>query len=486
MEMKMADGEGIVPDELLQKPEETLDEYLTRLDQQLAESFGWGQWKKDPWNGDLGFFCFWLLRHLIDENEALLVYVLGRTWGKLYLAQIVHAYLQQWTYAGMSAPILLDEFEWGLLVEDRIENLKPVEQRWTKRLDYTEDSLPPEYLCQLLQEREHPYEAFFGDMKLILSGRLAAEEIDRRGDAFPEAATLARYVVGRVPYFQRILKETRPDLPVPDPSEEFAELWEGLESRFTYLRQRYSDVLGFPSEAEGQDERVDPLWPTDVKAQESIFGELGQFSAIRGPRHANREELPKNQEELAKCEEELAKQQKELARSKKAFRGLDKISAAAFEGKLGSYLAKLVNRDVTDEVRKEKLLGSRVITESRIDSERQRTRSQQPWHNEWDDHESIPETDQKPFSGTEEESFLDTRRSQDDVTQEHVDLSSPRLDFDRLTPREREVVEDVKQALAEGYSFDSKTGGSFRQKWGKDYAKKIKAWNRAKAKLRES
>ena len=79
----------------------------------------------------------------------------------------------------------------------------------------------------------------------------------------------------------------------------------------------------------------------------------------------------------------------------------------------------------------------------------------------------------------EAEKFVET------IDDEEIDLKSLGLDLDKLTPRERWVMQDVYQGLQEGCDFDSKLGGSFKERWGKDYDRNIKAYNRAKKKLKQ-
>ncbi|MGA2158494.1 MAG: hypothetical protein ABSG90_04675 [Dehalococcoidia bacterium] len=67
-----------------------------------------------------------------------------------------------------------------------------------------------------------------------------------------------------------------------------------------------------------------------------------------------------------------------------------------------------------------------------------------------------------------------------------TDFKSLDLDTGKLTPTELRVLSDVLQGFKDGYEFDSKRGLSFRQRWGKDYDKNIKAYNRAKTKLRRT
>lgn len=63
-------------------------------------------------------------------------------------------------------------------------------------------------------------------------------------------------------------------------------------------------------------------------------------------------------------------------------------------------------------------------------------------------------------------------------------LESLKIGIDKLTPRERFVFEDVVQALKEGYYPGSKKGHSLEQRWGKDYERNMKAFNRGKRKFR--
>ena len=63
-------------------------------------------------------------------------------------------------------------------------------------------------------------------------------------------------------------------------------------------------------------------------------------------------------------------------------------------------------------------------------------------------------------------------------------LENLKMGLDKLTPRERFVFEDFIQAYKEGYYRNSKRGRSLSQRWGKDYERNMKAFNRAKLKFR--
>ena len=67
---------------------------------------------------------------------------------------------------------------------------------------------------------------------------------------------------------------------------------------------------------------------------------------------------------------------------------------------------------------------------------------------------------------------------------EGIDLKNLGLDLDKLSPKERWVMQDVYQALQEGYDFSSKQDRSFMERWGEDYDKNIKAYNRGKKRLK--
>jgi hypothetical protein len=68
---------------------------------------------------------------------------------------------------------------------------------------------------------------------------------------------------------------------------------------------------------------------------------------------------------------------------------------------------------------------------------------------------------------------------------EPIDFKDLSLDLDELTPKELWIVKDVFQGFSEGYEFSDKLGWSFRERWGKDYEKNIKAWNRVITKLKK-
>ena len=59
------------------------------------------------------------------------------------------------------------------------------------------------------------------------------------------------------------------------------------------------------------------------------------------------------------------------------------------------------------------------------------------------------------------------------------------LSLDTLTPAERDALQIIYEALAEGYEFDSKLGGSLKQYLGPDYESVMRNFRRAKAKCRD-
>lgn len=65
-----------------------------------------------------------------------------------------------------------------------------------------------------------------------------------------------------------------------------------------------------------------------------------------------------------------------------------------------------------------------------------------------------------------------------------VELEALGLDLASLSAGELGVIQDVVRGFAEGYTFDSKEGASFVQRWGPDYSRKSKMWERAKSKLK--
>ena len=122
-------------------------------------------------------------------------------------------------------------------------------------------------------------------------------------------------------------------------------------------------------------------------------------------------------------------------------------------------LLRIVKNGLIDATRKEKRHKKHEVTESQIDA-RRKAQGQET---------DIP--------------FLETIPSPEPMSEEPIDLKSLGLNIDELTPKELSIIEEVRQGLAEGYSFNAKQGNSLRVWWGKDYERKKKAFNRAKAKL---
>ena len=131
---------------------------------------------------------------------------------------------------------------------------------------------------------------------------------------------------------------------------------------------------------------------------------------------------------------------------------------AGFKGQLGNSLLTIVRHDFSDAAKK--AYRKHNVTESQKDASRVA-----------DEENATP--------------FLDTIPSPESMPEEPIDLKSLGLNVDELSPTELRVVKDVIQGLNEGYSFDSKQGSSFRVRWGKDYGKNIRAFSRAKKKLKK-
>jgi hypothetical protein len=135
----------------------------------------------------------------------------------------------------------------------------------------------------------------------------------------------------------------------------------------------------------------------------------------------------------------------------------EKIIEAGMQDKLRVYLMEALKHDILDELRRDK----KIIPISKLLSEK-----------------NVP-------PGKEEE-FIDSLAIPvDSPEQEDATLESLGLKLDIPAPKELLVLRDILQGIKEGYSFDSKKDGSFKQRWGKNYEKNVKAWQRAKAKLRK-
>jgi hypothetical protein len=135
----------------------------------------------------------------------------------------------------------------------------------------------------------------------------------------------------------------------------------------------------------------------------------------------------------------------------------EKIIEVGMQDKLRVYLMEALKHDMLDELRRDK----KIIPISKLLSEK-----------------NVP-------PGKEEE-FIDSLAIPvDSPDQEDATLESLGLKLDILAPTELLIVRDVLRGYEEGYSFDSKKDGSFKQRWGEDYEKNMKAWQRAKAKLRK-
>ena len=151
---------------------------------------------------------------------------------------------------------------------------------------------------------------------------------------------------------------------------------------------------------------------------------------------------------------------------------------AGLKGQLGNGLLSIVEHDFIDAAKKAYRIHE--VTESQIDATRVT-----------DEEETTPFLDRIPTSQLGPEQLLEESESEaldlkrlgfnkDELTPKEL------LVLDELTPGELQAVERVREALSEGCSLDSKTGNSLRQYLGDDYQKTMRAFARAKAKLKKA
>jgi len=131
------------------------------------------------------------------------------------------------------------------------------------------------------------------------------------------------------------------------------------------------------------------------------------------------------------------------------------------EGKLDGIKKTIIQRDIIDKKKKDIRINKSEITESRIDARRKAQ----------GDETNTP--------------FLNTLPSQESISEEPINLKTLALIMDELKPKELLLIEDMLEATNKGFALYSKQGLSLRQYWGKDYDRKIKAFNRLRGKLKK-
>jgi len=154
---------------------------------------------------------------------------------------------------------------------------------------------------------------------------------------------------------------------------------------------------------------------------------------------------------------------------------------AALEDRLFPSLLKIVKNDLIDATRKSKPLSKKIADNYQEKLENERADKgilKQEGEVYVSEQEALKHLYHQPDVGYADKTTLI------EEDEEIPSLDSLNLDFESLSPREQWVVKDVYQGLQEGYSFNSKQERSFIQRWGKDYTRNIKTFNRAKPKLK--
>jgi len=286
----------------------------------------------DPW-GNGQAYLQWLHRlnpsNILHDRLGFWVHI--RTCGTLYFPWIYWMAGQCIDFSSMPGNLIFSLMCTGGIIEDYIfARLMTDEDRkcyW--RLDYTKP-LPYAYVGDLWL-RQRPLQEFISDTKVIIFGRLANEEFQKRKKRYPELDTLERCMVAEFSYLQQYSKLKFPNERIPDRKEELKKLSD-------WARAHVGNIKGLSSEE------------TRYQAASGVYDIL--IKPVGKKFEGLTEEQQK--EYLRKIDEG----------DYHLYRKQEKIIASALDGNLAGYLHTSIKNDYLDENRYFK--GARGISETDI------------------------------------------------------------------------------------------------------------------------
>ena len=407
-----------------------------QMQEVVVKYYGWGKWSEDPWGG-FSKFCEWLNSISDDERD---VWAINETFGgRVYLALWILEHLSRYNYSKITAEDLLTYIGQGA------ENFLLVKTYagW----DDFNYHYPKEPLPTALVNKEIikvylgcPFRGFRWFVNSIYLWYFALNEAKERAKEDQALQGLLDYSAATDIQIAELCRKLAPKgYQLPDVDEAWQRLEESVRKGIAGIAKKFEDVYPL------QSEHHDTLTESYVEAQEKLHDVVIDMKTLP-PIDFSRFLFPLSADDIAKITSES------VGRSK-----LYDAAIKGLKGYLGRSLLRAVKNDFIDA--DEKAHRKHEVTESQIDATRVT-----------DEGGATP--------------FLDTIPGRELPGEEPIDLRELNLLTDELTPRELWVLKDVYQGLNDGYRFASKQDNSFRDRWGKDYDKNIKAFNRMKVKLK--
>lgn len=407
------------------------------MQEAVVKHYGWGEWSEDPW-GDFSKFCEWV--DSVSDDERL-VWAINETFeGRFYLAHWILKHLSQFDYSKITEEDLLQWIGVGA------ENFLLV-KTYTGWDDFGYH-YPLEPLPAALVNKEIikvfltcPFRGFRWFMNSIYLWHFALNEARKRVNRHQSLQGLLDLSAATDIQIAELCRKLAPKgYQLPDVNEAWQRLEESVRKEMEGIVKKYEDVYPLRSK------HHDTLIESYVEAQGKLYDVVIDMKTMP-PIDFSKLFFPLSEEELKKIG----------GRSERRYKLYDAV-IKGFRGQLPNSLLSAIRNNFIDDTRK--AYRKHEVTESQIDSSG-----------------VTNEGDATPF--------LDTIPGRELAVEEPIDLRELNLPIDKLTPRELWVLKDVYQGLNDGYSFASKQGSSFRDRWGKDYDKNIKAFNRMKVKLKK-
>ncbi|MFC1972375.1 hypothetical protein ACFLVE_03110 [Chloroflexota bacterium] len=447
-----------------------------KMQEAVIKYYGWEKWSEDPWGG-FEKFSEWL-KNLSDDERA--VWAINDTFGgRVYFTLWTIKRLRQVDFSKIGEK---DFLSWIGVGAENFLRAKSYTGWDSFQNHYPDEPLPARFVNEQIIKVHLtcPFSTFRWFINSIYLWYFALKEYDERAKGHPELEAFLNYHTATDTQIAELCRKLAPKgYQIPDKEQAWQKVEQSLEKRLKAMSARYDDV--YPDRSVLKDDEMgdNVLQESYMAAQEGLFEGVNYWKAKAA-----------------------------------------QATIAGLKGQLGNSLFKVIKNNLIDAVRQkdphlENLLRKardivkpetpteRKKLRERVKNLRDRVKYKEPIDPEdkelftllKDELVNYSKTSMKPVSldpryivydsDDESISLSDTIEAQDSVDEEEIDLETLGLDLDKLTPKERWVMKDVLEGFREGYNFDSKLGTSFAQRWGEDYDKNIKAYNRARKNLKQ-
>ncbi len=396
----------------------------------IVERFGWEKWTEDPW-GNQVIFDDWLhdfltsihkMPHILRYfHEQCLVWAINETQGRCYFAEGIARSTDARAISTYS-----NEYLWNLYSEGLEQWTGVKKYTGQRKFGYPDRPLPADFMILQIVMRHgafSPYSLYLDAVGKPYLGYTALKELTNRLVNHPESRAFFKYLSATDGQIQKWAREIQaPESYEPSTMDEaFEDMETAMKGPLLQMVQQYMKMVDMDSVTD-----TDGISDGYPEALESLYKRLN-------------ESIKEDQ-----CEEPFAGAQ------------LEKDILAAINGELGYVLKSAIKHDIIDETRKNEPPAKKLARLLAMDKQNAL-------------EYLACEIDMQ--AGNRSMAIMDNS------------LEDLNLNLSELTPTELMVFNEVYTAIEQGFEFDSKKGESFRQYWGNDYEKKMRAWRRAKDKL---